>query len=339
MQKLLLLLSFLLISYFAFGQTNQDKILELVKEGVVYHDGKQYQKAIEKYKKALAIDKKSTLTNYEIAMTYSEIGEHKQAIRHANRVLKQQEEHMIAAYTVKANSLDVQGKTKKSIKLLKQALAETKGHYLLHYNLGINYFKQGDISLAADQFVEAVKKNPSHGSSHLYLALSQKNLDNVVPSLLANMYFLLLEPATNRAGNAYDLMIENLNGNVSPDSDDPKNVTILIGAEMEGNPYSSVELMIGLLAAARYTEDAKTISKEERFIKDNRSLLSSTSALDIDTKDIFTDFYIPFYGKLLLSEHFDTFCYYITHGSNIAAADWCDAHPEELQDLFKWLNG
>ena len=48
MQKLLLLLSFLLISYFAFGQTNQDKILELVKEGVVYHDGKQYQKAIEK---------------------------------------------------------------------------------------------------------------------------------------------------------------------------------------------------------------------------------------------------------------------------------------------------
>jgi len=337
MQKLILFLAFLLIAYSSFGQTKQEQIHELVKEGTRLHDGRLYQKALKKYQEALAIDKKSTLANYEIAMTYSEMGEHDTAIKHANKVIKQKKDHMVAAYTVKGNSFDVQGKTKKSIKLFKKALSETKGHYLLHYNLGINYFKQGDILDASTQMIEAIKKNPSHASSHLYLALSQKRLNNVIPSILSNMYFLLLEPATERAGNAYDLLENSLDGNVTEDKNNPNNSILMLNGN-EDNPYQSVEMMIGLMATAKTMDEAKSSSEEELFIENLRSLLNTLVNLEIAEKSIFTDFYTPFYADLLESDHFDTFCYYIMHGSNQPSADWCDNHPEELKALFKWLN-
>ena len=127
----------------------QSEIEAFVQEGIQYHDSGDYEKAIETYQKALKLDPKSTLINYEIALSYFTKGDHKEAIKYSDVVLKQNEDYLIPAYITKGSSLDMLGKTKESIKLFKKAIKKTDGHYLLHYNLGLNYFKTNDLIIPA----------------------------------------------------------------------------------------------------------------------------------------------------------------------------------------------
>ena len=337
MQRLLLVTIFLSISIYALAQTDEEKISQFVQDGIFYHDKKEYDKAIAEYTKALNVDPKSTLVHYELALTYSEIPDYKKALSHANKVLKQRDQHLVEAYMVKGNVLDEQGKTKKSIKLFNKALKETQGHYLLNFNLGINYFKLGQLDEATNQFIAAIQQNQLHSSSHLYLALAQKRKEEVVQSLLPNYYFLLLEPKSERAANAYKLLTETLSGDVSADPIDANQINILIDGN-DDNPYASTEMMIGLLSAAMRTTEQQDIPKEVLFMTNSQAILGSLGSLEIPRQDIWTEFYIPFFEKLTASDHFETFCNYILQGANASADKWCLEHPDEVESFFDWLN-
>lgn len=117
--KQLLLGIFLSLSLPLSAQTN---IEELVKEGVQLYDNGDYNKAIEVYKKALELEPKSTLANYELALTYFTTGNYEKAIEHSDIVLKQKSDYIIQAYITKGSALDQLGKTKESIKLFEKAI-------------------------------------------------------------------------------------------------------------------------------------------------------------------------------------------------------------------------
>jgi len=337
MHKLPILLISLFLTTGLLSQTDEEKILELVQEGVQYHDSQNYDKAIKKYKEALALDKKSPLANYELAMTYSEKGDFPQSLKYANKVIKQKNEYVIPAYMVKGNVLDEQGRTKKSIKLFNKAIKETDGHYLLNYNLGINYFKEGDLDAASEQMIKAIMRNPTHASSHLYLALAQKRKEELVKSLLPIYYFLLLEPNSKRAENAYVLLQSDLSGDVSQDGFDETQVNIVVN-DSEDNPYGSVELMINLMAAARFTDKHKDQTNEQYFLVTTKGVFEQLGALDIKAKDIWSDFYVPFFKQVKESKHFETFTQYVMQGTSDLATEWIAFHPDEVEDFFFWLN-
>ena len=337
MHKLAILLLSIFLSIGLFAQTKDEKVLELVKVGAQLHDSKDYNKAIQKYKQALSIDKKSPLANYELAMTYSEKGDFSLALKYANKVIRQKKEYVIPAYMVKGNVLDEQGRTRKSIKLFNKAIKETEGHYLLNYNLGINYFKEGNLDAASDQMIKAIKRNPTHSSSHLYLALAQKRKEELVKSLLPIYYFLLLEPKSKRAENAYVLLQSNLSGNVSRDAFDETQVNIVVD-DSKDNPYSSVELMINLMAAARFSDENKDMSNEQYFLATTKGVFEQLGALEVEARDIWSDFYIPFFKEVKESKHFESFTQYIMQGTSDLATEWIAFHPDEIEEFFFWLN-
>jgi tetratricopeptide (TPR) repeat protein len=167
MKRLLLIFS-VLVPIFCFGQS---EIERLVQVGIQYHDKGEYAEAIEVYKKALKIDPKSTLVNYELSLTYMYAGDNENVIKHSDVVIKQKKDHLLPAYITKGSALDNLGKTTQSIKLFKEAIAEFGNNYLLYYNLGINYSKIHDNKNAELAFIEAITSKPNHASSHYVLAL------------------------------------------------------------------------------------------------------------------------------------------------------------------------
>ena len=126
----------------------QSGVEDIVKKGIQYHDKGDYDMAIETYKKALKINPKSTLVNYEIALSYFAKGGYKQTIKYSDAVLNQNKDHLLQAYMVKGSALDMLGKTKESIKLFEKAIKKTEGHYLLYYNLALNFYKIRDLDNA-----------------------------------------------------------------------------------------------------------------------------------------------------------------------------------------------
>ena len=195
----------------------QSVIEELVKKGIEHHDKGEYDKAIDLYKKALDIDPKSTIANYEAAYSYFMKKDYKNAIRYSNVVIKQKSEWSTHAYVTKGSALDNMGKTKKSIKLFKKAIKETGGHYLLYYNLALNYFKLSEWADAELNILKALQFNPNHTSSHFMLAKINALLGNKTKSILAANYFLFLEPDSYRSRDALELLVTNFSGNVSKD--------------------------------------------------------------------------------------------------------------------------
>ena len=97
----------------AFGQSIQSYI----DEGIEHHDRGAFDDAVASYEKALAIDSKNELANYEIALTYYSMKKYEKAIDHASVTIKANGDNQIPAYILKGSVLDIMGKTDESIKL------------------------------------------------------------------------------------------------------------------------------------------------------------------------------------------------------------------------------
>jgi hypothetical protein len=333
--KNLFLLSILLL--FSVGIKAQNALDSLVSIGIQYHDNGAYELAIEKYQEALEIDPKSPLVNYEIGMTYMYLEEYEKALMHCDVVLEQKELYILETYITKGSCLDYLGQTKESIKLFKKALKKYGQHHLLYYNLGYDYYKIHEDDKAMESLEMAINLRPGHASSHLLLGylMSDKKLKS--QSLVCLYYFLLLEPESERASAAYDLLMEQLGGNVESNGSDE--ITIFFDPENADSEFSAADLMVSMLEASKSLEENKDKTPDELFIKNTTSFFTILGELKDDkNKGLWWEFYVPLFYDLAQSDHMDTFCYYISLSSNQEAAVWVRDNEDRLKDFANWLS-
>ncbi len=339
--KLKHILTFILSCIFASFISAQFTVEGFVNEGIALHDNGQYKEAIEAYEKALAIDPNSALVNYEIALSYYVMGDYKKTIKYSDKVLKSDSPHAISAYITKGNALDMMGKTKKSIKVFNEAIAKTEGHYLLNYNLAVNYYKKNDLDNAEIAAMGAVENNLNHASSHLMLAHINNARKNKIQAILASHFFLLLEPNTGRSEEAYNVLMENFNWNVSKDPEKDNTINIFIDpSASKDNEFGSYEMLVSLLAAAQLSQDSIEISQEELYIGLTESVFKMLGEdLDESKEGIWWNLYVDFYNDLVESDHFQTYMYYVLQTFWENADPWLDENQEALEKFSIYLNG
>lgn len=329
-----LILALLFISTQVIAQSS---IEDFVKEGIQYHDKGDYDKAIKSYEKALKIDPKSTLIHYEIALSYFTKGDYKKAIKHSDKVLSQNAEYMIQAYMTKGSALDLLGKTEESIKLFEKAIKKTEGHYLLYYNLALNYYKISSLDKAEENVINAIAKNTNHSSSHLMLANIHHLKGNPVQALLASYYFLFLEPNTKRSLEAYKILEENFGGNVSKDEEKENTINIMLSPN-EDSQFGAVELMISMLEASKSLEENEEKTDDEMFVENTDSFFTILGELKKeDNKEIWWTFYTTFFYDLAKSDHIETYCKYITQANNENSKKWLVENEKKLIEFDAWL--
>jgi tetratricopeptide (TPR) repeat protein len=315
----------------------QSSIEDFVKEGIQYHDNGNYEKAIETYEKALEINPKSTLVNYEIALSYFTLGDYKKAIKYSDIVLDQKKDYLIEAYMTKGSALDNIGKTKESIKVFEKAIKKTEGHYLLCYNLALNHYKIGDLDKAEENIINGIEINSNHSSSHLLLANIHNQKENPVQTLLAIHYFLFLEPSTKRSIVAYEILQENFGGNVSKDDSDPNTINIMLSPNSDSQ-FGAVELMISMLEVSKSLEENEDKTEDEMFIENTESFFKVLGELkEKKNKEIWWTFYTTFFYELAKTDHLETYCKYITQSENENSKKWLNENEERLADFDTWL--
>ncbi len=334
MRQLILTITFLFSSIFIFAQNTVE---DYVKEGIKFHDNREYDKAIIEYNKALELDPKSTLINYEISLSYFSKGNYKEAIKYSDFVLKQKENHMLQAYLTKGSALDMLGKTKESIKLFEKAIKQKENHYLLNYNLGLNYYKLGNLDKAEENVIRAIELNSNHSSSHLMLANIHNQKGNSVQTLLATHYFLFLEPNGKRSEEAYQMLQNNFGGNVSKNSNKPNTINIMLSPNND-RQFGAAELMISMLEASKSIEENEGKTEDEMFIKNTESFFKVLGELKKKkNKEIWWTFYTTFFYDLAKSEHLETYCNYIIQIANESSQKWLTENNTKLTEFDTWL--
>ena len=266
------------INSLAFGQVS---IESYVKEGIQFHDKGEFDQAIEKYQKALAIDPKSALVNFEISFSYMAKGDYSKALKYSDIVLKLKGDYMLEAYINKGSCLDNMGEPKKAIKAFKKGIKKTNGHYLLYFNMALTYLKMGNTDDAQANAIKAIELSPSHGTSHLILATISRDLRNTAEAILSAHYFLMLEPTTSRSQVGYDILMENFQSNTSNEKGKPTTINISFNPE-SNSEFKGAGLMIGLLQASGSLEENEGKSQEEMFVKNTKSIFTYLGQLNED---------------------------------------------------------
>ncbi|MEN8139250.1 MAG: tetratricopeptide repeat protein [Bacteroidota bacterium] len=330
--KVTLIISLVFNSLFLMGQNSE--VENLVKEGIELHDIGEYKKAIEVYKKALDLDPKSGLVNYEIAFSYFSDHNYKNAEKHSKKVIDQKGDHLLPAYITYGNALDMQGKTKKAIKVFEKAMKDFD-NYMLYYNHAITCYNAGENDKAYDSAIKAISNNSSHASSHLVLSKIMEKEGVRIKAMLPLYFFLLIEPNSDRAAVEYKNLRGFIDFGVSKESEKKINVEV----PMNGDPdFGAAEMMISLSRAANNVEENKGKTDLELFSDNNESLFKILGELKNDNSGFWWDFYVPFFNDLANADLAKSYSYYISLSKGEEAVSWIDENSEEFEKFKNWLN-
>lgn len=332
-----------LLCLLAIGTFAQDATLEeYVKRGIILHDEGKYKQAIREYEKALKIDNKSALVHYEIAYSYTELGDKKSALKHVNKALKAKGSgDMPMLYVMKGNLLDDVGKTRQAIKVYEKGLQQFPNFYMILFNMGITYANAGMDNKAKNAFIRSIASEFGYASSHYHLGKLMEKQDRKIPAIMSYYFFLMLEPETIRADEIYNKLMNLLFKNESENG----NTTIKINlgsGDMSDLEFAPLELLLSLDMTEVLKETGVALetpkTDTEKLIKKTELLFEILEEKDDNKKGIWWDFYAPFYAKISDCEVITAFCYHIGQSKGGDIALWLEGHEEEVTEFVECVN-
>ncbi|MFA9392799.1 MAG: tetratricopeptide repeat protein [Prolixibacteraceae bacterium] len=332
MNKLTLLFTGLLFSIFVFGQNSEfDK---LIKEGIAFHDKGEYGKAINTYKKALEINPNSSLVNYEISFSYMLAEDYKNAEKYSQKTIKLNGDNILQAIVTYGNALDMQGKTKKAIKVYEKAF-EDYDNYLLYYNHAITCFNSDQLDKAYESAIKAINNNSSHASSHLILSKIMDKKGERIKAMLPLYFFLLIEPNSSRSELEYPNLRNYIDYGVTEQSN--KDVNVLVPTNDDPN-FGAAEMMISLLKASNGLEENEGKDELELFAENTYGLFAILGELKKENSGFWWDFYVPFYYDIATENLTKPFSYYISLSQGEEVNKWLEDNDDEFQRFKEWMN-
>ncbi|MEN9919278.1 MAG: hypothetical protein RL662_1714 [Bacteroidota bacterium] len=300
---------------------------KLIRRGVALHDKGRYQDAISYYQQALKLNPSSMSATYEMALSYLQLKSYDNALKYSTKVINTDFKPLLVdAYCVKATALADMNKLPQAIKLLNEALERCGDEYLLHYNLGLSYFKAKDLKLSIFHLQKAIEIDTTHPSAFLLYAYALSDADRWVQSILSFHFFLLLEPNTDRSkdafGEMYDLLTQKLATN---------------------SPLLTPE--DGIDRKALYEQLVKLQPKVDdqrfqyAFFEQASKLLFLTLSQkqDDSRKGLVWDFFVPIYHEILESGFFDTYCRYVSVSYFPVSLQWWKANTPKVDGFISWF--
>ena len=176
MYKIIILLAFFFATLPNLLHGQQSTAQQLVDEGVALHDQGDYEEAMAKYREALAIDPGLIQAVYEMSLTSLELKDYEGVEKYSSEVIASDEKKLaIGAYSMKSEALLETDRAVEAIALLQEGLEKYGDDYQLHFNLAINYYKQGESGKALTHVRRAIDFDKSHSGAFLLNAYLLKD--------------------------------------------------------------------------------------------------------------------------------------------------------------------
>jgi hypothetical protein len=198
-----------------------------------------------------------------------------------------------------------------------------------------------DYKLASEAFQKSVKNRLDHTNSHYALSSAMQLQDKRIEAMIPLYFFLMLEPDSDRSQRAVinleDLWSQGVNreqatGNVQINLASPKG--------KGSDPMRSAELMVSMLQAKSLeSSDNPDLIYSESYVEKLRSLFNYLGQAEWEGRDDFyTQYYIPFFYRLVESEYFEAFVHYILQSKDEESNKWVKTNTDKLEAMFDWLD-
>jgi tetratricopeptide (TPR) repeat protein len=319
-----------------------DRALTLVREGVGLHDQGQYEDAVAKYRQALELEPKNALAFYELAFTYSALGDREKCIAAGEEGLRQDSEVEMHLFLVTANCYDEVGAAKKAARLYKRGLRRFPENGLLAFNYAVSLSRQGKNEKAIELVKQSIELSPGHASSHWLLGEIFEEEGYTVPALLAYLRFLSIEPSSERAGEAAQKVLALMTRGVTRESETDVTITIDPKPPKKEGDYSAAALILPLLEAGRgLGENEEEKTDIEHYVD---SIVSFIKVLDessaSERRQSWVDrTYVMLFAAAEKAGVLEALAYSGLSSLNLpGTAEWLEAHSKEVDEMSQWLD-
>lgn len=312
----------------------------IIREGVGLHERGDFDGAIRKYEEALAENPSNALALYEMAFAYQAKGDYRKSLEVATRGARYKSEQLGELYTIIGTSLDRLGEPQKAVEVFKKGIKLDPANGMLHFNLAVTYHGLKKPEEARKSLKAALTRNPGHPTSHLMLSLLFFQGGYRVPALLAASRFLTLEPQTPRSAAALRVLLEVLGGGVRQGAN-PNEMTIFMdmGGKKDEGDFTSIDVILGLSAAAARTEKNKDKTQAEMLVEQMKTVLNvlSESPERKNENSFVHQYYVPYFAELKQRGHVEAFTYYALMSSGLpGVSEWVNSHSGRVQQFLIW---
>lgn len=343
MKKIFPLIFFFFSFIISFAQDNE-KLKQLITEGIELHDKGDYKGAIKKYNEALVIDKNNYNANYEKSFSYYAAKMYDECITISIFIIEQLPETFEKAnvYSNYGSALDDKGDKQQAIEIFNDGIKKYPYNYRLHFNKGLTLMRLNKQDEALLSFQKTLEVKPLHPSANFYTgAILQTS--NKIPALLATLVFLIIESQTDRTKIALERMQQIMFGNVKKDGDNKTTITINSALfddknKNSENNFNSVEMMMSLLFVSTNDKKLEALDDAEKLSLQLQLLISSLGENKKKSTGFYWKFYVPFFIALKEKDYTSTFAHIIFAGKNDATINkWLTDNKDKVDEFYFWL--
>lgn len=331
MKRMIIILTSVILACRLYGQ-DPEAARELVREGVRLHDEQAYDKALEKYGKALELDSNNFYAMAEKAVTFFQLGRTDDCVALCEEILQMQGSHeeIGMVYIAYANSLDHAERPEEALKVYARGQERDPGNHQLWYNEAITLIGLGRLDDAIGRLERSASLEPRHGSSHNAIGRIMVQNGQRIPAILAMSRFLIVEPEGKRAQENLELLNSLMKGNVEQNK--KGGMTIHVDADAiepkEGQPndFSGLDMMIDLLAATVEIEKKEKSSEIGKFNYKFDMLCGLLADLRAKNSGFYWEHYVPYFVAMRSAGHLES-AVMVMHATS------------DLTEVKKWLKG
>lgn len=299
-------------------------------EGIKMYDKKDYEGALEMYKKALTSNPASTQAKYEIASTYLQLKDYENAIKYSEKVIAANRDYVDQAYILKGTALDYLNRSQEAATTYKQALKKFPKSQLLYYNLALTSFNLKNYKETDEALQKSLKLDPLHSSSHFLLGLSMITQGKRVQGMLALYNFLLLEPKTKKAASVLETLEDEWKKGIT------KQATKTPAIKKVQDEFSTTDMMVDVLESSKNNEANKNRPAMVLFAENTNTLFTILGEGKKDKKGFWWNFYVDYFYTLAKNNHTEALCYYITQSRDNAYEEWLKDNLKKMEALSEW---
>lgn len=307
--------------------TNSDT---LIKQGIVQHDEKNYDQAIQLFLKINENDSNYVLAQYELANSYLAAKKDSMVIAICTQSKNLDVTYKSKFLILEANAYDNLKDFKTSEALYQRGIKEYPNSPRFYHELGVSYFKQKKYREAQESFINAIKINPNYSPSHFQLGLFALRQKKIIPAMLALQFYLLLDNGSNRAKSVINFLEQIGDDNINYDEFET------FSPFDENDDFSDLESIVKSKAALSSKFKSK-VDLNFRVLKQIQVVLDKIE-FNAGDKGFYNQFYGKFFKELSSKNHTETYLYYIVSDMNVEAAQkWTEKNEKKISEFGAWF--
>lgn len=195
---------FLRSSILGLFKSDEEKIKELIQNGVEFANKNENEKAVKEFQKALKIDADNEEAMYNLACTYSDMGEYLKSYELFKTIINKNPKN-INAFNNLALMYARQGKYNDALYIYEKGIEHNQDAALLYNNRGNIYFEMGNYVEALKNFKKASELDPIYSERLYHLGISNYlKEESVIDDAIKNLE-QLAKKNMHKAKDIHDL--------------------------------------------------------------------------------------------------------------------------------------